>query len=270
LTTPDVTFFGAKEIKLPYLTLAGYRDHGRDGGFNRSDITANSITKTLGHDRDVEFFIDSMDVDETNQALAASNLTNVFEREHAIPETDAYRVSKIYSDFVALGGTVDSSSLNVATVLTLYDKYMEAMDEAETPSEGRVLYVSSKVNTLLKENSDSMRMFNAQATGEGKLNRIIRSLDDVKVVQMPSSRMRSAYDFTDGFVPASNAKIINMILIHPKSVIACNKHSYIKLWPPGSHTQGDGYLYQNRQYGDLFLISTRIKGVAIHATNPPA
>jgi hypothetical protein len=55
-----------------------------------------------------------------------------------------------------------------------------------------------------------------------------------------------------------------MILVHPSSVIACDKHSYIRLWAPGTHTQGDGYLYQNRKYGDLFVLDTRKDGIAIN------
>ena len=100
---------------------------------------------------------------------------------------------------------------------------------------------------------------------EGNINRTVRMLDEVQVVVVPAGRMRSAYDFGDGFVPASDALQINMMLVAPSSVIAVNKHSYIKLWAPGTHTQGDGYLYQNRQYGDLFVIDTRIGGIAINA-----
>jgi hypothetical protein len=56
-----------------------------------------------------------------------------------------------------------------------------------------------------------------------------------------------------------------MILVHPLSVIAVDKHSFIKLWGPGEHQKGDGWLYQNRKYGDLFVIDTRIQGVKINA-----
>ena len=84
------------------------------------------------------------------------------------------------------------------------------------------------------------------------------------MVRVPSSRMKTVYDFTEGFKPGAAAKQMNMILVHPKSVIASQKHSYIKLWPEGTHTNGDGYLYQNRKYGDLFLIDTRVQGVKIN------
>jgi len=264
LTTENVNFFGGNTVKLPFLSLRGYKNHSRDGGFNRQAVENRNMTKVLAHDRDVEFFVDSMDVDETNQVLAATNLTNVFETEHAIPETDAYRISKIYQDFVGLGGDVDDRELTKESVLETYDEYMQRMDEEEVPQAGRILYVTPAVNKLLSQSSELSRIMNV-IDDSGAVNRTVRMLDEVQVVVVPAGRMRSAYDFGDGFVPAAGSLQIHMMLVAPSSVIAVNKHSYIKLWAPGTHTQGDGYLYQNRQYGDLFVIDTRLGGIAINA-----
>lgn len=265
LSCGNVNFFGANMVKVPFLSLKGYRDHSRNGGFNRQDVRNENMTKMLSHDRNVEFFVDSMDVDETNQVLAATNLTNVFETEHAIPETDAYRISKIYKDFVELGGSVDGTALNRENVLEAYDRYMQMMDEAEVPQNGRILYVTPAVNKLLSQSVELTRIVSVVGNKRGNVNRAVRMLDEVEVVVVPSGRMRTDYDFSDGFVPAGGAGQINMMLVSPSSVIAVSKHSYIKLWPPGTHTVGDGYLYQNRQYGDLFVVDTRLGGICINA-----
>lgn len=263
LTTQNVSFVNAKTIKIPYITLGGYKDHGRNGGFNRQSVANEYMTKTLEHDRDVEFFVDAMDVDESNEALSAANITNAFEAEHAIPETDAYRISKLYSEFVEASGTVDNTKLTVENILTTFDKWMEAMDDAEVPVDGRMLYVTPAINTLIKQ-ADKLTRIVDVSTQRG-IDRRVRSLDEVTIKTVPSGRMKSAYDFTDGFKPAEDAVQVNMILVHPSAVIACDKHSYINLWAPGSHTQGDGYLYQNRKYGDLFVLDTRKDGIMINA-----
>jgi len=264
LTTNDVNFIGGNTIRIPFLNLRGYKQHSRDGGFNRQAVENRNITKVLTHDRDVEFFVDSMDVDETNQVLAATSLTNVFETEHAIPETDAFRFSKIYQEYNALGGKPDNRQLTKANVLEIYDEYMQKMDEEEVPSAGRILYVTPQVNKLLSQSTDISRIMNV-IDDDSRLKRAVRMLDEVEIVVVPAGRMKAAYDFSDGFSPAAGALQINMMLVAPSSVIAVNKHSYIKLWPPGTHTQGDGYLYQNRQYGDLFVIDTRTGGIAINS-----
>lgn len=258
LTTNNVQFVGSNKIKIPYLTLAGYKDHSRSGGFNRQTVTNTFLEKTLSFDRDVEFFVDSQDVDESNQAVAAANITNTFEEEHGIPETDAYRISKLITDWDAAGGTPDTTALTTANILTIFDGYMEAMDEAGVPQEGRVLFVTPAVQTLLKQATGITRYV---GNGDANIQRAVRALDNVVIVPVPSARMKTAYDFTDGFTPAVGAKDINLILAQPKSIIACDKHSYIKLWAPGSTTLGDGWLYQNRKHYDLFVIDTRWQGI---------
>lgn len=264
LTTNGVKFIDAKTIKLPFVTTGGYKNHGRQGGFNRQDVSNDSKIYTLAFDRDVEFFVDSMDVDESNQVLTAANITNTFLEEHAIPETDCYRISKILADFEAAGGVVDTEAITKDNILAKIDAMIQAMDEAEVPAEGRELYITPVVNTVLKEAQGISRSISVSgATGQA-ISRAITALEGMTIKQIPSNRMKSAYNFTNGCVPAVGAKQINMMLVQPKSVIACDKHSYIRLWPEGSHTQGDGWLYQNRKYGDLFVLKNRIQGIAIN------
>ena len=262
LTTQNVVFTGANKIKIPYITVSGYKDHSRNGGFNRGTVENQFMEKTLDFDRDVEFFVDSMDVDETNQALSAANITNTFEREKAIPETDAYRLSKLYTEFTTLGETATQDALTASNILDKFDTIMEEMDEAEVPEDGRILYVIPSVYTILKQAEKITRML--EVTRDTAVNRHVRALDDVTIKRIPRGRMKTAYDFTEGFTPAVSAKQINMILVHPSAVIAADKHAYINLWAPGSHTQGDGYLYQNRKYGDLFVLNTRSDGIKIN------
>lgn len=262
LTTQNVKFVGANKIKIPYISVSGYKDHGRNGGFNRGTVQNDFMEKTLAFDRDVEFFVDAMDVDETNRALSAANITSVFEKENAIPETDAYRLSKLYTEFTALGKSASEDALTKATILDKFDTLMEEMDEDEVPEEGRILYLVPKNYTMIKQAEKILR--NLDVTRDAAVNRHIRALDDVTIKRIPSGRMKTAYDFTEGYTPAVTAKQMDMILIHPQSVIAADKHAYINLWVPGSHTQGDGYLYQNRKYGDLFVIDTRVEGIKIN------
>lgn len=262
LTTQNVIFVGANKIKIPYVSVTGYKDHSRSGGFNRGTVKNQFMEKTLTFDRDIEFFVDAMDVEETNQALSAANITNTFITDQDVPETDCYRLSKLHTDFTALGGTVTQDAVTAATILDKFDTLMEEMDEDEVPEEGRILYLTPYTYKLLKQAEKITRSLDV--TRQASIDRHIRNLDEVKMVRVPSKRMKTVYDFTEGYKTGAAAKQMNMILVHPKSVIAAQKHSYIKLWAEGTHTVGDGYLYQNRKYGDLFLIDTRVQGVKIN------
>lgn len=263
LTTQNVTFLDTKTIKIPFISVGGYKDHGRGGGFNRQGVENDVMTKTLAFDRDIEFFVDAMDVDETNQALAAANVTRVFLEEQAIPESDAFRLSKLYAEYTQLGLVADTTALTVDNILSIFDQKMMVMDEAEVPEEGRVLFLDPPTNLLLKEAVGVSRNLSVGNTADTTIRRAITQLENVSIQVVPSARMKTLYDFTDGWKPGVGAKQMHFILVQPKSLIAVDKHSYIRLWPDGSHTAGDGWLYQNRKYGDLFVIDTRKEGVAI-------
>lgn len=263
LTSDKVKFVGAKNVKIPRMTLSGYKDHNRAGGWNAGTYGNDFETKTLTHDRDVSFYVDAEDVDETNQILTVANITNVFSTEQAIPELDKYRYSKLYADFVANGGVVDTTAITAANVLAIFDQLMQNMDDAGVPQSGRMLYLTPGMNTLLKQANNITRFIDVNG-GTGVVNRTVHSLDDVTIVNVPSDRLKTVYDFTTGAVTGVGAKQINMILVHPSAVIAPIKRSAIYLWAPGTHTQGDGWLYQNRSYTDLFVIQNKVPGIQIN------
>ncbi len=62
---PEVKFINAQTIKLPRMTVSGYKDHTRTPGFNTGTLSNDWEPKKLEHDRDIEFWIDPMDIDET-------------------------------------------------------------------------------------------------------------------------------------------------------------------------------------------------------------
>lgn len=87
----------------------------------------------------------------------------------------------------------------------------------------------------------------------------------MKKIVVPSARMKTVYDFTDGCKPGVSAKQINMILVHPSCVVSRDKYSYIKLFTPGTDSRtADNYIYQNRYYTDAFLIQNKAPGISFN------
>lgn len=259
-------FIDAQTIKVPTITLSGYKDHARDGTKNRGTVGNTFQAFTLAHDRNIEFYVDEMDVDETNQVLSAANITAVFNEEQAIPELDAFRYSKLYAEFTstAIGGTADTTVLTETNILEVFDQMMEAMDEAAVPQSGRMLKVTPRIYTMLKNAEQIQRIIDV-SNGVKNVNRNVRSLDEVTIVTVPSDRMKTAYDFSDGFTPAVGAKQINMMLYHTSGILAPVKVADIYLWNKGQTPDSAfGYLYQNRMYTDLFVIKAKKDAIAIN------
>lgn len=268
-SNPQVQWVDAKTIKLPNIALSGYKDHTRNIGFNSGNLKNSWTAKTLDFDRDIEFYVDAMDVDETNLTASVANIQSVFETEQAIPEADSYRFSKLYSDFLEFGGIVDGTEITVENALNWFDTVMEGMDDEGVPEEGRILYLTPAMYKVFKSAQGITRMLGVNGSNDNAVNRKIYDLDDVELVKVPKARFKTAYDFSDGCVPDADAGQINAILIHPDSVVARERYAYIKMFTPGTDSRtGDGYIYQNRKYGDLFVLEARLPGIAINATSP--
>ena len=93
----DIQIINGKQLKLPKLKVGGYKDHNRYAmAFNAGSYSNDYEIKTLDHDRDIEFAIDPLDVDETNLVVSIANIQKRFETTQAIPEKDCYTYSKIY------------------------------------------------------------------------------------------------------------------------------------------------------------------------------
>lgn len=269
-SNPQVKFINAQTIKLPNITVSGYKDHNRQTiGFNSGKISNDWEPKKLEHDRDIEFAIDPMDVDETNLVVSIANVQNTLETEQGIPEKDCYVFSKLYTEagkYAANGATIDTTTLTAENILQKFDDAMEKMDEAGVPSEGRILYVTPAVNKLFKQAKDIQRVLGVNGSN-GDVKRSIYSLDDVKIKQVQSARMKSQYNFTNGCVATDEAKQMNFILIHPSCEVAREKYSYIKVFTPGHDSRtADNYLLQSRFYMDAFLIKNKAAGIFINAT----
>lgn len=268
LSNPGIKFLNAQTIKIPKITVSGYKDHSRSGmGFNAGTITNDWEPKKLAHDRDVEFAIDPMDIDETNLTLEVANIQNVFETEQAIPEKDSYRFSKLYAEaktYASDGAVVDTTALTVANILEWFDEQMSKMDDLSVPQEGRIFYVTSAINKLLKNADGITRTMSVGAAGV--IDRRVHGLDDVQIKTVPSARFKTKYEFTNGCTPAAAAKQVNAMLLHPSCVISRDKYAYMKLFTPGTDSRtADKYVYQNRYYTDTFLIQNKACGIAINA-----
>ena len=190
-------------------------------------------TKTLDHDRDIEFAIDPIDVDETNMVVTIANIQTRFEKTQAIPELDCYTYSKLYTEAKRVGATVKTTALTAANVLADFDDNLEAFAEAGVPLDRVILYATPQYKKLLK-NAEGIQRTLEISSAKG-IDRRVRSVDDIdKIVEVPSSRMKSLFDFTNGCVADSSAKQIDYILIDPEAQVSRVKYSYINVYTPGS------------------------------------
>lgn len=262
----DIQIVNGKDIKIPKLSVSGYKDHTRGGSFNSGTYSNGYETKTLDHDRDIEFAVDPLDVDETNLVVTVSNIQNRFEKTQAIPELDSYTYSKIYAEAKRVNAKIKTTALTSANVLADFDDNLEVFAEAGVPLDRVILYATPSYKKLLKNAEGIQRTL--EVSSSSGIDRRVRSIDDInKIVEVPSARMKSLFDFTDGCKVDSTAKQIDYILIDPEAQVSRVKYAYIKMFTPGTDSRtADNYMYQNRKVNGTFGIDELLKsGVIIHA-----
>jgi hypothetical protein len=197
--------------------------------------------------------------------MAIGQTAATYNREQKIPEMDKYTFSKLHAEKTTYGAAdILTGTLDDTNALTIFDTLMEKMDEGEVPEEGRILYVTPSTQRALKNAGNIRRMVNG-GENAANIDRIVRMLDNVKIVMVPKSRMYTAYDFTEGAVPAVGADEINMMLVHPRGVLAPKKYENVYLQEPTALTEGKYYYYESCYY-DVFILAKKEAAVQMHVT----
>lgn len=245
-----------KTIYIPKIKTSGRVDSDRDTIAMATRNYDNSWEpKTLSHQRKWSTLVHPKDIDQTNHVASIANITQVFNEEQKFPEMDAYCVSTLYALWIAQGMTADDTALTAENVLSVFDKLMLKMDNARVPAAGRILYVTFEVQTLIKNAKDLVRNFDVQGGGS-TISRAISRIDEVEIVGVPNTLMRTKYDFTKGWVAAEDADPINMFLVHPSAVITPTSYEFAALDEPSGVTEGK-YIYFEESHEDVFILNEK-------------
>lgn len=247
---------GAKTIEIPTISTTGRVASDRDTIATATRNYDNAWEpKTLKNQRKWSTLVHPMDIDQTDYVASIQNITQVFNEEQKFPEMDAYLISQLYKQWTDLGKAADTTALTAANILSVFDALMLKMDEALVPANGRILYCTNAVKTLLKQAEGVVRQIEVDKRGDA-VSRIINRLDEVELIGVPSSLMKTAYDFTTGWKAAADAKQINMLLVHPLAVITPVSYQFAQLDEPSAVTEGK-YIYFEESFEDVFILNKK-------------
>jgi Tfp pilus assembly protein PilZ len=249
-----------RTVKIPRLTVGGRGDANRDAIAAAARNYDNDWeTKTLSNQRSWGTLVHPKDVDQTNGVATIENITAEMNNTQKFPEMDAYCLSKIYSEWRGQLFAPDITTLSVSNVLTIFDTLMQRMDEKRIPLTGRVLYVTPATNRLIKNATGITRSLDANKN-TGVVNTIIQSLDTIDIVSVPPELMKTLYSFTSGWAVSGSAKQVDMLLIHPLSVITPVSYEFAKLDEPAALTNGKYYYYEE-SHEDVFILNAKADGI---------
>lgn len=249
-----------KTLYIPSLTTSGAIATERDevtGAFSRN-WNNNAQAVSLEMDREWSTMIDPMDIEETSMIEMIGNITKTFNEQQKIPEMDAYLASKLYSF-----ATPDTAGLTSTTILTKWDGYLENMTNARANRNRVHAYMTPAIYRLLKQAAGLTRSIGMD--GDGTVNRNVSTLDGVIIHEVPAELMKSAYNFSEGWTPTTNAVQVNLILVDLDAIAAPVKHDVCMLSEPSAQTKGK-WLYYERYYYGAFKLNTRAEGIVVNAS----
>lgn len=259
-----VRFTGANTVNIYNLDPVGMSNYDRNAGFVPGDVTGTWQPYVLETDRGRSYQVDVLDNDET-LGLTMGYLLNTVERQHIIPEVDAYRFAQ-YSSGAAAGNVVtETLSAGAATVASI-DAASVALDNAEVPYEGRILFVSPATYGLLKGGITRMIM-----NGESDVNYAIEMYNDMRVIRVPQGRFQTAITLNapttssgaGGFAPASGATAINYMIVHPSAVLQVMKHYAARVFSPEQNIEADAWRVQPRFAHGAWVLAHKNNGIFV-------
>lgn len=251
LTNKDFTFDGASAVKLYKVNTSDMNDYGRNGAATGNwsrygavkDLEATTETATLTKDRSFTFVIDTLDQDQTAEALSGATALARQIREVVIPEVDTY----VYGVMVA--GAGHKPAAVALTKDNIYDEIIKAsaaLDNELVPETERVLTVTPDTYLLMKKCKDIV--METEAGEEMRIKGVISNLDGALVVKLSASRLPKGFGFMLSHKSACCA---------PVQLEDYNTHKN----PPGIN----GTLVEGRIVYDAFVFENKKKGIYYQA-----
>lgn len=272
--TSNVKWLNAKTFHFTQMNTSGYKSHNRNGGWNKGTYAQTDVPYTVTHDRDISFMVDVADVDETNQTASIKNISKVFHKTQQVPEMDAYFFSKVATEAQKIEGYHSSTAESTWTKANVFGKLKGMIKTGKlrryVKNGSLICYVRSFIMDLLEESTDFTRKIEMTQIAEGGIGIETRvtDIDGVTIMEViDDERFYDKFDFTEGFEPVAKVTAdttkdivavtgshkINVLVASLETVKTVPKIANIYYFEPGSHTEGDGYLYQDHSLSDTFV-----------------
>lgn len=267
--TSNVKWVGARTFHFTQTSTSGFKNHNRNGGWNKGSFAQKDVPYTAEHDRDISFLVDKADVDETNATASIQNISRVFEQTQVAPETDALFFSKVAQAAKKTEGYHSETAASAYTKAKVFGMLKDILAKGKLrryKANGTlVMYVTSAIMDALEQSTEFTRKIEITQIAEGGIGIETRvtDIDGVPVMEViDDERFYDSFNWepeNGGFEPVKKAsgttgsKKINVLVACGQTCKTVPKIASIYYFDPGAHTEGDGYLYQNRSLSDVFV-----------------
>lgn len=290
----------ANEIIVPKLSMDALADYSRNSGYVNGDVNFSFETVKFNYDRGRAFTVDAMDNEET-AGLAFGKLSSEFLRTKVVPEVDAFRFAT-YAGAEGIGKA--TGSLDGTNIISALRAASTAMDEAEVPAEGRILFITPTLRGVISDLDTT------------KSREVLGKFSEI--VEVPQTRFYTAIDLLDGtsnnelvggyrkhvlsYVKTTDTALvdgktyytksgdtysavvtpdvadiatyyeavpagqnINFMVIEKSALLQYPKHKVNKVISPEENQTSDGWKFFYREYGLADVYENKTAGIYVHS-----
>jgi hypothetical protein len=256
-----VRYAGGKSFQIANMALTGLGDYSRVNGYPEGGVTLEWKTYEFTNDRGTRFSVDRMD-NEESFGIVASRLNGDFTRDYLVPEVDAYRFAKIANK----AGKVVAANLDKDSAIDAIDEAMVTLTDNKVPLSRAILFVTPRTALAINKN-----ITRSTANGEGAVNNIVNSYNNVPVIVVPQDRFYTGIELLPGtgedqfgYEKAADAKEINFILMDKSASVNIGKLSMLKYFSPDVNQKKDAHQWDYRLYHESFVFDNKKAGIYVH------
>lgn len=269
----QVIYNGGAEVKIPKMSLNGLGDYDRDNGYTQGSVTLEYETRKMTQDRGRSFQLDAMDVNETNFIATASSIMGEFQRMHVVPEIDAYRLSAIATEAIAVEDSTMVEYGYTPAEGTILRKIKEGIKKIRTAGYNGDLVIHATPNVTLELEMMLANKMQTTTISVGGVDLTVPAIDKAPIIETPQNRMYTAIKILDGktegqkeggYKKGEKALDINFMIMPRTAPIAVSKQDLMRIFTPETNQKANAWATDYRRFHDLWLKDNSIPLVFVN------
>ena len=276
-----IRYNGGAEVKIPKMTMDGLGDYDRSEGYPDGSVTLTYQTLTMTQDRGRRFYLDAMDVNESNFVATAGAVMGEFQRLHVAPEVDAYRMATLAAKAVA----AEQTQTYTPAAGTILSKLLKDISDVQDRVGGDIplyIHIAQNAKAILETSTEISKRLDISDFVRGELHTKVKALDGHPLIPMPAKRMYSKITLYDGktasdgadsnptpnqipggYVKATDGKDINWLIVAANAPIAVCKTDTVRTFDPQTTQRANAWQIDYRKYHDIWVADNKVAGLQV-------
>lgn len=266
----------ANKFQIATADTQGLGTYSKTQGYPMGSTDLSWKEYTLRYDRARGFMLDNIDIMQTGGLASAGYMMAEFARLHVVPEIDSLRLAGCYERAVTkadtYGNVTYGTTLTKANILSELRTGFDNIFQNTHVETGLTAYVDASYRALLYGSTEYQHVRQISG-GSNSISDVTDLVDGNKIVWVPSSYMKTAFDLQDGVTNGqtaggikANAKALsmNMLITAPGSaygIVSTRSEKYIQ---KGANILADADFMALRIYHDVIVPEQKIPGIYVN------